>query len=179
VLGAVLQSAAGKPFPDVIAELVSKPLGMAHTTVEQSGTPTGERARLYSRTTDGELVDAPTADLTDRLPSGGFVSTADDLARFAQGLLDTSFLRAEAREVLFASQRTADGKETGVGLGWRIARDSRGRPFVNHGGDTVGGRAFVLLYPEQRVAVALVTNLTFAPFGEKEALSLAEPYLSR
>lgn len=91
--------------------------------------------------------------------------------------LEPTYLKMEEREVMFVSQHGADGKPTAVGLGWRIAKDSRGRRYVHHGGDAVGGRAFVLLYPEQRVAVALLTNLTFAPLGEKEALRLAEPYL--
>lgn len=177
VLGAVLQGAAGTPFPKVIEGLVSRPLGMAHTQVEESRNPPASRARLYSRGADGALLDAPAADLTDRWPSGGFLSTAEDLSHLAQGVLDTTYLSAEVREVLFAPQQTADGKATAVGLGWRVARDARGRRYVHHGGDSSGGRAFVLLYPEQRVSVVLLTNLTFAPLGEKEALVLAAPWL--
>ena len=75
-------------------------------------------------------------------------------------------------------QRTMDGKETGVGFGWRIGHDESGRLYLHHGGDTVGGRAFVLVYPEHRVAVALLTNLTFARIGEAEARRVAEPYLT-
>jgi CubicO group peptidase (beta-lactamase class C family) len=179
VLGAVLQSAAGKPFPDVIAEQVSRPLGMAHTSVEPSADASPERVRLYSGSPDGRFADAPAADLTDRWPSGGFVSTAEDLARFADGLLNTSFLPTRAREVLFVSQRSADGQATGVGLGWRTARDPQGRRFVHHGGETVGGRAFVLLYPDQGVSVVLLTNLTFAALGETQALDLAGPWLAQ
>jgi CubicO group peptidase (beta-lactamase class C family) len=147
--------------------------------VERSETPPAKRVRSYSKGTDGDIVDAQPADLTDRWPSGGFLSTAEDLARFAQGMVDPSFLRPEFREAFLVPQRTGDGKETRVGLGWRIATDAQGRRYLHHGGDTLGGRAFVLLYPEQRVSIALLTNLTFAPLGEKEAMALAGPWLGK
>src|SRR6185436_16749861 len=170
VLGAVLQSAAGKEFRLVIAEQILGPLEMMHTVAEDSPNPPAGRVKLYTKDADGQLRDAPDADLSDRWPSGGFLSTAGDLVRFAGGLSRTRFLRIQERELLFTSQRNADGKETGVGLGWRIGRDSSGRRYVHHGGDAVGGRAFVLLYPDEDVAVALLSNLNFAAVGEKDAL---------
>jgi serine beta-lactamase-like protein LACTB, mitochondrial len=175
VLGAVLQRAGGADYRAVVREQVLAPLGMLHTCVEDSTSPPADRVALYSRDKDGALVDAAVLDLTDRWPSGGFLSTAGDLVRLGSGVLRSSFLDDEERELLFTSERTADGHETGVGLGWRIGRDARGRRFVHHGGDTMGGRAY--LYPDEGVSVALLTNLTFAPLGEKEARELAEPYL--
>ena len=78
---------------------------------------------------------------------------------------------------MLTPQLDASGTETGAGLGWRIGHDEHGRRYFHHGGAAVGGRAFLLVYPEQRVVVALLTNLTFASLGEKDALRLAEPYL--
>jgi CubicO group peptidase (beta-lactamase class C family) len=100
-----------------------------------------------------------------------------DLARLGAGVLDPKFLDPNAREEMFTPQKTQEGKETTAGLGWRVGKDDAGRRFVHHGGDTSGGRAFLLVYPDEGVAVALTTNLTFAPLGEKEARRLAEPFL--
>jgi CubicO group peptidase (beta-lactamase class C family) len=177
VLGAVLQAAGGKDFRDAVAAEVTGPLGLSRTSAEDSSDPPAHRVHLYSRTEEGALVEAPVADLTDRWPSGGFLSTAEDLARLGAGVLEPDFLGPEAREELFTRQRTADGKEAKAGLGWRVAVDDAGRRFVHHGGDTSGGRAFLLVYPDERIAVALTTNLTFAPLGEKEGLRLAAPFL--
>lgn len=179
ILGAVLQAASGMEFRKLITEEVTDPLGMSNTTAEDSAHPPPERVRLYYKVGQNPIVDAPFADLTDRWPSGGYLSTAADLARLGAGILQPGYLDPNAREELFTPQHTQVGKETGVGLAWRIGRDDAGRLFVHHGGDTVGGRAYLLVYPVERIAVALTTNLTFAPLGEKEARRLAELYMTR
>jgi len=178
LLGAALQAAAGREFRRLIADEVLAPLAMAHTLAEDSAQPPRERVRLYSRGDDGALADAPAADLTDRWPSGGFLSTPADLVRFGLGVLRDDFLPAAAREAMLAPQHTADGTSTGVGLGWRVATDEAGRRYVHHGGEAFGGRAFLLVYPAEGVAVALLSNLTFARFGEQEARALAAVYLT-
>ena len=179
VLGAVLQAAARSEFRDIVAREVTGPLGMSSTQAEDSARSPRKRARLYSKDDKEALIDAPATDLTDRWPSGGFLSTAADLARLGAGVLQPKFLDPNAREEMFTPQKTADGSETKAGLGWRIARDDAGRRYVHHGGDSVGGRAFLLVYPDEKIAVALTTNLTFAPLGEKEARRLAELYMPR
>jgi CubicO group peptidase (beta-lactamase class C family) len=80
-------------------------------------------------------------------------------------------------EMAFSSQRDQDGKDTNVGLAWRIGRDENGRRYVHHGGDAVGGRAFLLVYPDIKVAVAITTNIGSAAFNEKDALVAARPFV--
>ena len=176
VLGAVLQRVAQKEYRQLVSDEVLTPLGLTHTVAEASPIPS-ERARLYTRDPQGQLIDATASDLTDRWPSGGFLSTAEDLARFGTAILQPTFLSVEARESAFTSQRDGDGKETGVGLGWRVAHDASGRRYVHHGGEALGGRAFILVYPDAAVAVALVTNVGFAAIAETEALELAQSFL--
>ena len=54
---------------------------------------------------------------------------------------------------------------------------TRGRTFIHHGGAVTGGRAFALIYPKERVAIAIVTNLGFAGFNEKEARAMAARFV--
>ena len=176
LLGAVLQAASGREFRDLIANEMLTPLGLRQTEPEVSAT--GPRqARLYQRDSAGTRA-ADSLDVTDRWPSGGYLSTARDLARFAAGVIDRGYLSDSMRAQLFTSQRTLDGRETGVGLAWRIGTDSLGRRFVHHGGTSNGGRAFVLLYPDDGLSVAVLTNSTPARFATGEVLALAAPYLT-
>jgi serine beta-lactamase-like protein LACTB len=176
VLGSALQAAGGREFGALVREMVTTPLDLARTLPETQ--PAGaERASLYGRGSQNEIVAAPPSDVSDRWPSGGYLSTAEDLARFGIGILQTGFLRAELREMAFTSQRNADGTETNVGLGWRIARDANGRRYAHHGGDAIGGRAFLLVYPDQKIVVSIATNMGRADFGEKDALAAAQPFV--
>ena len=63
---------------------------------------------------------------------------------------------------MFTSQKTSDGKETGVGFGWRINRDKEGRLYYFHPGENVGGRSYLVVYPRERVVIAMLHNLTGA-----------------
>ena len=175
VIGAIIESATKQRFDAAMTSLVFKPLGMRETSFSELPTA----VRWYMKGNDGTVRVAPDVDLSDRWPSGGMLSTARDLGHFAIGITKGGFLTSAARDAMFASQKTNDGKETNVGIAWRMATDSDGRRFVHHGGEAMGARAFILLYPAERVSVAFVSNLSFAPFSEKEAGEIARRFLPR
>jgi serine beta-lactamase-like protein LACTB, mitochondrial len=176
VLGSALQAAGRREFRSMVAAEVTTPLGMSRT-ISEALPATESRTRLYSRGAQNEITVGPPSDVSDRWPSGGFLSTAEDLVRFGMGILRPAYLRNELREMAFSSQRDQDGKDTNVGLAWRIGRDENGRRYVHHGGDAVGGRAFLLVYPDLKVAVAITTNIGSAAFNEKDALVAARPFV--
>ena len=67
-------------------ESVLVPAHMRETTLATA--PRGARATFYELKDSGGVRVAPWIDLSDRLPAGGFLSTADDLARFGVALTD-------------------------------------------------------------------------------------------
>ncbi len=90
------------------------------------------------------------------------VSTAADLHRFAQWLLDPgpgSPLSAEAAEEL-----TEPGPLTSTGqryaMGWRVGElDGDGPEVIEHTGATPGSFAHLLLVPQQDLAVVVLADL--------------------
>ncbi len=173
LLGAVLESAAGKDFRDIIREEIVQQMDLTSTVPGDSGKSAGEAA-YYMRVAGGDLREAPRVDLSDRWPSGGYLATASDLARFGSGVFAPDYLSDAARELMLTSMQTADGETTGVGFGWRNGTEDRGRRITHHGGEAMGSRAFLLVYPDDGLAVALLTNLSFAPLGVLEATRIAE-----
>ena len=121
--------------------------------------PTGS-TRFYEVTGRRRAVAAPYIDLSDRYPSGGFLSTADDLVRLGVGLTDPTFLDDRSRTLLFTSQQTRAGEATGYGFGFEVGETPVG-PVAGHTGNVVGGTAGLLIHPRTRVVVALVTNIGF------------------
>lgn len=175
LLGAAVESACGKSFALCLEELVFQPLRMRDTVADFPDRIIPHRTRFYARSEAG-LVNAPYSDRSYKLPAGGYLSTAADLVRFGSGLLAGDFLRPETLAMLFTSQRTAEGSETGYGMGWRPDTDWEGRPVVHHGGSAEGGRAFLLLYPGG-LAISLLANLSQAPIFKEEAWTLASLFL--
>ena len=172
VLGAVIERVTGRRFDGAMKSLVFDPAGMGDTSFAADA----RTAAFYDKTESGPVA-APAVDLSDRLPAGAAVTTAGDVARLLIAVSGGRFLSDASRAAMFTSQRTNDGTETGVGIAWRVARDTAGRTLVHHGGAVTGGRAFALLYPNERVGVAIVTNLGFAAFDERDAGAIAARFL--
>ncbi len=172
LLGAVLEAASGKSYPELLETEVARPLGLVRTGLEPYGTANPGQALPYTKDSNDRYEPSHQVDLSDRWPAGGVVSSAEDLARFGLGVFSPGYLPDSVRLLLLTSQHTTNGVAIPVGLAWRIAKDSLGRRYVHHGGASTGGRAFILVYPDQGVAVAMLSN-TEANFGEAEALAFA------
>ena len=173
---AVIEHASGMEFLQYLKEDVFNPLSLRSIGPDMNDSADRSQAYPYSLDSLGNWAPGPFNDNSNRWGAGGFLSTSGDIVRFGSSLLNDGFLIASTRQLLFTSQKTIQGKETGVGLGWRISRDSAGIQYFHHGGESIGGRAYLLMYPRSKVVVALLTNMTFARIGEKEALELARMF---
>ena len=159
LLGAVIEGASGRSYLEYMRHAVLDPAGMTHTSFEHPDSIIPKRGRYYTRTdSTGPTINAPYVDNTYKWPSGGFLSTAEDLARFGDRLLRGELLRPETVQLLWTPMRTSDGTPTDYGIGWTIERDSLGRRRVRHSGGSVGGTAHLIIYPDQRVVVAVLVN---------------------
>jgi serine beta-lactamase-like protein LACTB len=159
LLSAVLESASGKPFGDLLAETVAAPAGMASTMTDDPRRFIPGRTLFYERGWFGLLGDARPVDTSCRWGAGGLLSTAGDLVRFGEALLRGDILRAETLAAMFAPQKTQGGFEVAYGLGWHVDTDARGRRYLWHGGRGVGGRAAIVLIPHARLVTVMLSNI--------------------
>ena len=159
LLGAVIEGASGRSYREYMRDEVLDPAGMTHTSFEHPDSIIPDRGRYYTRTdSTGPTINATYVDNTYKWPSGGFLSTAEDLARFGDRLLRGELLRPETVTLLWTPMRTSNGTTTEYGIGWTVESDSLGRRRVRHSGGSVGGTAHLIIYPEQRVVVAVLVN---------------------
>lgn len=158
LLSAAMESAAGENFLTYMHSNVFVPLGLRHTVADQTAELIEQRARPYRKTDDGPLRNAPYVDNSYKWAGGGFLSTAEDLALFGSALLQPGFLKPESLKLLFTSQKTTDGKETGYGIGWFVGKSKSGQKVYAHDGGAVGGSSRLILYPDARVVVAMICN---------------------
>lgn len=178
LVSAVVEGAAGgESFLAFMRREVFEPLGLRSIAPEHADSLLPWRARFYERTADGRVLNAPYVDLSNKWAGGGFVSNSEDVARFGWAHVDGSLLRAATVDTLTASQRLRGGERTNYGIGWSTNADSAGRRWFGHTGSSVGGRAVLVVWPEQRVVVAALANLGQAPMSTQLALRIAEPFI--
>jgi serine beta-lactamase-like protein LACTB len=153
VVGVAMEAAAKQDFIAFMGENVIQPLGLVNTLPDRAGMEDSQRARFYEIGADGKLIASPQVDLSYAWPSGGFLSTAEDIVRFGIAHLKPGFLKPESLRLLLTSQKTNTGDFTNYGVGWFTRQG-----LVHHGGDSFGGTAILLLIPAMRIVVAFAGN---------------------
>lgn len=162
VIGVAMEAAAKQDFLRYMDEHVIQPLGLKNTVPDRARVVDPQRSQFYETTAEGTFIIAPKVNLSFVWPAGGYLSTTEDMARFGSAMLQPGFLKPESLRMLFASQTTADGKLTHYGVGWYV-----GKKIFYHGGDSVGGTALLLLFPEARTVVALACNRGHLAIGRE------------
>jgi CubicO group peptidase (beta-lactamase class C family) len=159
LLSAVVANACGQDFVSCLQEKVLRPAGMTSTILDDPRSPAPHAATAYERGWFGMLTVAPALDNSCKWGGGGFVSTAEDLARFGMALLRGDIVRRESSALFFMPQKTSSGESTGYAIGWQVGVDGGGRRRLVQSGRTPGGRSVLVLVPEARLAVAVLANV--------------------
>ncbi len=179
LVSAVIESASGENFLSYMQAHVFTPLGLVHTTADQNTQIVEQRSRFYELPKNGTVENAPYVDNSYKWAGGGFLSTAEDLVRFGSAMLQPGILNAQSLKTMLSSQKTTKGEETGYGIGWGVQKTASGELIYEHSGGAVGGTSQLIVYPEKRIVVAVIANLSGAPWKREEIESLAEKFESR
>jgi serine beta-lactamase-like protein LACTB, mitochondrial len=158
LLGAAVEAASAKTFVDCLRSNIFTPAHMNCTRMDDVYSVIAHRARGYRRTVEGEIENCALADDSNKIPGGGFVSTAGDLVRFAVALEGGQLANSQSRALMFTPVHTTGGRSVPYGLGWMIL-DRGSKRWVGHSGAQPGASAYLLVSPSNGFAVAVLANL--------------------
>jgi CubicO group peptidase (beta-lactamase class C family) len=179
VAGRIVEIASGKSFEQFLGERIIAPLGMKDTTWHPDAAQRERIARTYKLSGDA-LVPAHNAFLTaepdirrEAEPSGGLFSTAADMARFYQmvlngGELDGKRIVSAKGVAEMTKPQTASGRMIQYGLGWfNNATEKKVTPHFSvksfgHGG-AFGTHGWV--DPEKKMVVVFMVQNVLVPKG--------------
>ncbi|MBS1852175.1 MAG: beta-lactamase family protein [Acidobacteria bacterium] len=173
LLGCVLEGASGESYMEFVQRNILTPAGMARTEVDDQRKIIRNRAQGYEKDKNGELHNAGLADTSYKIPGGGLVATASDLARFELALESDTLLKPATREMMWTPYRDLNGTASDYGLGWGIGQ-LQGFRTVGHSGGQQRVSTAILLAPERNAAVVVLTNLEGA-----NAMDLAKELLAQ
>lgn len=177
IIGRVLERAANMTYLEVMRRLVLGPAGMGATVPNDPRRRPAEQATFYVRHPGGGFGPAPAADPSFKLPGAGFLSTAEDLARFGAALLGPGMLSEGSRREIFTAVRLADGTPTPYALGFQALEEDGRRVMLQPGGGP-GIAGWLAVYPDDGVALAILSNATGAPLGDTVRRSVAAAFLT-
>jgi CubicO group peptidase (beta-lactamase class C family) len=178
LLSAAIENACGKDFLSCMHDLEFSPLSLKNTVPDEPNEIIDRRSRFYVHEKDAPLQNAPYVDNSYKWAGGGFLSTTEDLAHFGSSLLQPGFLSGESLALLFTSQKTKTGEETGYGMGFSVGKSESGQRIFHHSGGSVGGTSQLIIYPDQHLVIAMICNYSGAGDSWKfeEVQSIAEAF---
>jgi serine beta-lactamase-like protein LACTB, mitochondrial len=158
LVGCAIEGASGEGFVDYIRENVFLPAGMTDTRDDNLLTVIPHRTRYYSKNKFDTVVNADLLDPSYKIPGGGIISSAEDMARFEIAIMNDALIKRATRDIMWTPQKPADGKPDVYALGWGTGK-FEGVSIIGHNGSQQGASTVIILAPEKRAAVVVLINM--------------------
>jgi serine beta-lactamase-like protein LACTB, mitochondrial len=163
LVGCVIEGASRAKYVELVRDSVLGPSAMGETQPDDRLGIVARRTRFYRTSESGAAVlNAEPHDSCYKIPSGGWLSSAADMARFEVAMLNDQLLQRATRDAMWTPVGpTADGKAA-YSLGWRTSVDD-GILTVGHTGGQQGTSAVLLIAPGPRAGVVILSNMEKVP----------------
>lgn len=162
LLGMAVEAAAGRPLAVLYQERIFDPLGMAATSYLEGSPAPGSSVDGYYNVPDVGLTNMTGWNATQGGAAGAIVSTAEDMARFIDGLFGGKIFANPATLNEMTAMRPVRAEEgggliQGYGLGL-IGFPTPGFSAIGHEGQTPGFQSIWMRVPEADSTLVFLTN---------------------
>ena len=158
LLGCVLEGAASQKYADYVRDNVFGPAGMDHTQADDFFAIIQHRTRWYHKDKSGVVRNAGVLDSSYKIPGGGLISSADDMARFEAAILADKLMQRATRDLMWTNLQPTEGKSSRYALGWFVA-EKFGLRTAGHTGGQQGTDTAFLMVPDRRAGVVVLANM--------------------
>ena len=156
MLGAIVERVTGKMWHEVLAQRITRPLGLRTIAYGASQEALRAVARGYGEE-DGRQQPVQPSHWSVAGAAGGLVGSVGDMARWAQALHHGRVVSPALYQEMIRPARLADGSTEPYGFGLRL-QQIRGRPALVHGGAGSGLDTDSVYIPAEDVFVAVFAN---------------------
>ena len=158
LVGCVIEGASAGKYVDFMRQNVFAPAGMEKTQADNRFSVIPYRTRFYRKTESGAIQNADFLDSSYKIPGGGWLSSAEDMARFEVAILNDKLIKRGTRDLMWTPLKPSDGSKDNYGLGWGPWSEN-GVALVGHSGGQQGTSTQFLIAPTQRAGVVVLTNM--------------------
>ncbi|MGE5609158.1 MAG: serine hydrolase domain-containing protein, partial [Bacillota bacterium] len=158
----IIRKLTGQWYGDFLKDRIFTPLGMSNTRIMSHSAIIPNRVSGYhwrdSAFRNGDFV----AESVLAYGGGGIVSTATDMAKWASAFESEKLLKKATIEQAWTPAKLNSGKASAYGLGWATEPVDGHRGVGHGGGHMTGFTSYLSIYPDDRLAVVVLTNSTSA-----------------
>jgi CubicO group peptidase (beta-lactamase class C family) len=157
LLGLIVERVSGMTYEDYVEQRLFAPLGMTRSMYCNSADDIPRRAVGYGMR-NGVSGRIPPIVHTGTYAAGAICSSAGDLIAWLAALHGGRVLTPRSYAEMIAPARLNDGTPLRYGMGLVVAEDGHGTRFIGHGGGGFGFSSDARWYPDERLAVVVLTN---------------------
>ena len=154
-LAEIIRKISGKSWGDFLRERIFIPSGMNATRTTTFSEIVLNRSNGYSLENGKLQNNGVTIALR---PSGAFLSTISDLAKWEATLNSSNSLKPETRTMMWTPFKFNNGTNSGYAFGWRVD-EVKGKKRIHHGGALDGFRSEYARFVDDKITVIVLTNL--------------------
>lgn len=158
IAAAIVERVAGMRFMEFLQQRVFGRLSMTTVADVDAGPLTPADAGAYLRHAGGPLRDAPKEGPGWLFGAGQLAMTARDLATWNISMINQTILQPASSRSQQTATLLANGTATGYGLGVNVGMVG-GRRRISHGGAVSGYTTTNLVYPDDKAAITVFTNI--------------------
>ncbi len=158
--GYIVQRISGEPFEQFVSHHIFQPLGMLHSSFHQPLNDTLVASEGYKDSTEKPPIGF---EIFNPAPAGGVSSTAADMARFSQALLNYGeldghrILKPETLHAMWTRQFAASDQLPGICMGfYQVWRN--GLHFIGHEGDLIAFHSLFFVEPTHKLVLFISYN---------------------
>jgi CubicO group peptidase (beta-lactamase class C family) len=157
VAGRIAEIVGGKPLIEQLQERIFRPLKMtgvfnSDASLLPANDPTG-----YYQHALGPLRPAPQEGQGWMFAAGELAMPASDLALWNISMMNRTLLSPASYSEMFTEVKLKDGKGSGYGLGVDLGTRN-GHRYIEHSGEVSGFVSENIVFPDDKVAVTVLTN---------------------
>jgi CubicO group peptidase (beta-lactamase class C family) len=166
LVGCVIEGASGSKYVEFMRQNVFAPAHMEQTRPDDRFAIIPYRTRFYEKK-ETTIRNADFLDSSYKIPGGGWLSSAEDMARFEVAILNDKLIRRATRDLMWTPLKPSDGKPDAYGLGWGWSEHKEDEvASVGHTGGQQGTSTAIVLAPDLRDGVVVLANMEDVDSGE-------------
>jgi len=157
IAGVIVEKASGMQLLDFLHQKIFDPLGMKTVTNTDQEKLSDSDPTGYMRYALGPLRISPKEGRGWLFAAGELAMTASDLAKWDISIIDQKVLKPSSYKEFETEVLLKNGVGTSYGLGVDVTSES-GRRMLAHSGEVSGFTSQNTVFPDDRVAIVVLTN---------------------
>jgi CubicO group peptidase (beta-lactamase class C family) len=157
IAGAIVEKISGTALLSFLQNRIFGPLGMKSVWDSDQKILPESDAVGHHRYALGPVRRAQKEGTGWMFAAGNLAMTAEDLAKWDLSVIDQTLLKAGSYHEMETEGRLNNGAGTLYGLGIGVSIEN-GHRVLGHGGEVMGFTAYNGIYPDDRMAIVVLTN---------------------